>query len=42
MSHMIGWIKYLWGVRVECTYVHLYGYVWRTFALSTDSLTREG
>ena len=41
MSHMIGWIKYLWGWEWS-VYVHLYGYVWRTFALSTDSLTREG
>ena len=41
MSHMIGWIKYLWGWEWS-VYVHLYGYVWKTFALSTDSLTREG
>ena len=41
MSHMIGWIKYLWGWEWS-VYVHLYGYMWRTFALSTDSLTREG
>ena len=41
MSHMIGWIKYLWGWEWS-VYVHLYGYGWRTFALSTDSLTREG
>ena len=41
MSHMIGWVKYLWGCEWS-VYVHLYGYVWRTFALSTDSLTREG
>ena len=41
MSHMIGWIKYLWGWEWS-VYVHLYGYVWRTFALSMDSLTREG
>ena len=40
-SHMIGWIKYLWGWEWSA-YVHLYGYVWRTFALSTDSLTGEG
>ena len=41
IGHMIGWIKYLWGWEWS-VYVHLYGYVWRTFALSTDSLTREG
>ena len=41
MSHMIGWNKYLWGWEWS-VYVHLCGYVWRTFALSTDSLTREG
>ena len=33
MSHMIGWIKFLWGWEWS-VYVHLYGYVWRTFALS--------
>ena len=38
MSHIIGWIEYLWGWEWS-VYVHLYGYVWRTFALSTDSLT---
>ena len=37
MSHIIGWIKYLWGWEWS-VYVHLYGYGWRTFALSTDSL----
>ena len=41
MRHMIGWIKYLWGWEWS-VFVHLYGCVWRTFALSTDSLTREG
>ena len=41
MSHMIGWIKYLW-VWEWSVYVHLYGYEWRTSALSTDCLTREG
>ena len=38
MSHMIGWIKYLWGWEWS-VHLHLYGYGWRTFALSTDSLT---
>ena len=40
-SHMIGWIKYLWGWEWSVN-VYLYWYVWRTFALSTDFLTREG
>ena len=40
-SHMIGWIKYLWGWEWGVN-VCLYAYVWRTFALSTYSLTREG
>ena len=38
MSHMIGWIK-SWSLGWEWSvYVHIYGYGWRTFALSTDSL----
>ena len=37
MSHMIGWTKYLWGWEWS-VYVHLYGYGWRTFALSTERL----
>ena len=37
---MIGWIKYLWGWEWGVN-VCLYAYVWRTFALSTYSLTRE-
>ena len=39
------WVIWLDGLNIfgdGSGYVHLYGYGWRTFALSTDSLTREG